>query len=82
MCQNPAMIPTKAASWATTCAIVTVTDGVRRPRKASCRLTITSAARSGIATENATMETLAEASSDGAVRNGCTMYRPMRIKPP
>ena len=67
--------PTKAAPWATTRATVTVTEGVSRPRKASCRLTTTSAARSGIATENAMMETLAETSSDGAVRNGCTELR-------
>jgi len=59
-----------------------MTDGVRRPRKASCRLTITGAARSGIATANATTENMADVSSDGAVRNGCTMYRPIRIKPP
>jgi hypothetical protein len=34
MCQNPATIPTKAAAWATARARVTVTDGVRRLRKA------------------------------------------------
>jgi hypothetical protein len=45
-------------------------------------LTITSAARNGIATANARMEIVAEASSDGAVRNGSTMYTPMRIRPP
>ena len=75
-------MPTKAASWATAFATVTVTDVVRRPRKVSCRLTIASAARSGIATANATMQTVADVSSDGAVRNGCTMYTPMRIRPP
>jgi hypothetical protein len=28
MCQNPATVPTKAPAWPTTCATVTVTDGV------------------------------------------------------
>jgi hypothetical protein len=41
-----------------------------------------SAARSGIATANAMTDTSAEVSSDGATRNGCTMYTPTRIKPP
>jgi hypothetical protein len=35
-----------------------------------------------MATENAMTETLAEVSSEGAVRNGCTMYTPSKISPP
>jgi hypothetical protein len=61
--------------------MVTRTDLVIRRRKASCRLTITSAARSGTATEKATTQILAERSSDAAVRNGCTMYTPITINP-
>jgi hypothetical protein len=62
-------------------AMVARTDVVARRRKTSCRLTITRAARSGMATEKATTQTMADRSSEAAVRNGCTMYTPMRINP-
>jgi hypothetical protein len=35
-----------------------------------------------MATEKATTQILADRSSDAAVRNGCAMYTPMRIRPP
>jgi hypothetical protein len=35
-----------------------------------------------MATETATTQTLAGRSSEAAVRNGCTMYTPMMIRPP
>jgi hypothetical protein len=60
---------------------VTGIDLARRRRNASCRLTITRAARSGMATENATTQILADRSSEGAVRNGCTMTTPMPTRP-
>jgi hypothetical protein len=56
-------------------------DVVARRRKTSCRLTITRAANSGMATEKATTQTLADRSSDAAIRNGATRYTPMTIKP-
>jgi hypothetical protein len=34
-----------------------------------------------MATEKATTQTMANRSSDAAVRNGCTMITPMPIKP-
>ena len=63
-------------------AILVVTDGVRRPRKASCRLTNTRAAKSGMATENATTQVVAVASSDDAVRNGWIMTTAIPMRPP
>jgi hypothetical protein len=78
MCQKPATTPTKAPVCATTCAMATRTDLALRRRKASCRLTITRAASSGMATEKATTQILADRSSDAAVRNGCTMTRRSR----
>jgi hypothetical protein len=79
MCQKPATTPTKAHSCATTCAILTSTDLVVRRRKASCRLTTTRAASSGMATEKAITQTLADRSSLAAVRNGCTRTTPIPI---
>jgi hypothetical protein len=35
-----------------------------------------------MAAEKATTHILADRSSDAAVRNGCTMYTPIAIKPP
>jgi hypothetical protein len=82
MCQKPATAPTKAHICATTCVMVTSTDLVRRRRKASCRLTSSTAASSGMATEKATTQILADRSSEAAVRNGCTMATPIAISPP
>jgi hypothetical protein len=82
MWQKPATIPTNAADCATPCAILTLMDGVRRRRKVSCRLTINSAASSGMATENAMTDVSAAASSEGATMSGCTMIRAIPIKAP
>jgi hypothetical protein len=82
MCQKPATTPTKADSCAATCVTATTTDLARRRRKASCRLTSVRAASNGIATEKATTQILADASSDAAVRNGCTMTTPTAINAP
>jgi hypothetical protein len=82
MCQKPATTPTKAHICAITCVTLTTPDLDRRRRKASCRLTRTSAASNGIATEKATTLILAGRSSDAAARNGCTMITPIAINAP
>jgi hypothetical protein len=62
--------------------MVTTLGFAARRRKASWRLTITRAASSGMATAKATTQILAVRSSDGAMRNGCTMYTPIAINAP
>jgi hypothetical protein len=73
MCQNPATTPAKAQLRATTLAIPTGTELVIRRRNTSWRLTSTRVARSGMATEKATTQTLADRSREAAVRNGATI---------
>ena len=70
MFQKAATTPTKAHSCATALARSTNRDRLARCRKASSSLSSRSAARIGMASENATTEILAGNSSDDAVRNG------------
>jgi hypothetical protein len=82
MCQKPATTPTKADVWATAWVMATDTALVGRWRSDSWRLMTTRAARSGMATEKATTQILADRSSDAAIRNGCTIATPIAINPP
>jgi hypothetical protein len=73
MCQKPATTPAKAQVCATTLVTSTTAKLVERPRKISWWLRTSRPARSGMATEKATTQILADRSSEPAVRNGCTI---------